>query len=86
MSQSGGVGWGGVGYIEQLGYRGQPSLSAHSTTLVITWNYWGAKFNYNHTPIYLELLREQKFNYNHTLECVKLRHGSFLLSTKRKTQ
>ena len=36
----GGVGW-GVSYTEQLGYRGQPSLSAHSTTLVITWNYWG---------------------------------------------
>ena len=37
--------------------------------LVITQNYWGAKFNYNHTPNYLELLREQKFNYNHTLVC-----------------
>ena len=33
-------GW-GRSYTERLGYGGQPSLSAHSTTLVITWNYWG---------------------------------------------
>ena len=43
-----GVGWGevghgGVGYTQELGYRGQPSLSAHFTTLAITWNYWGSK-------------------------------------------
>ena len=40
-----GVGWVMVGesYTEQLGYRGQPSLSAHFTTLAITWNYWGSK-------------------------------------------
>ena len=35
-------GWGGS-YTEQLGYGGQPSLSAQSTTLIITWNYWGSQ-------------------------------------------
>ena len=29
----------------------------------------GAKFNYNHTLNYLELLAEQKFNYSHTPKC-----------------
>ena len=72
-SCSGGVGWVGV---------------CHNSNLVIETNHhylhtppsWqllgitgGAKFNYNHTPNYLELLREQKFNYNHAPKCVKLR-------------
>ena len=42
-----GVGWGGSwwgeSYTEQLGYRGQPSLSAHFSTLAITLNYWVSK-------------------------------------------
>ena len=72
----GGVGWGGMGcvmegwggsYTEQLGYRGQPSLSTHYTTWSLLKITGRPKFNYNHTPNYLELLREQIFNYNHTL-------------------
>ena len=40
VCHGGGVSWrgGGGSYTEQLGYRGQPSLSTH---LVITQNYWG---------------------------------------------
>ena len=74
-----GMGWSGMGHagvglvIQGWGdtYRAL-SPSAHSTT----WHLLGitqrAKFNYNHTPNDLELLREYKFNYNH-----KLKPGSF---------
>ena len=41
----------------------------------------GVKFSYNHTPNYLELLREQKLNYNHTPKCVKLRSLSVHYTT-----
>ena len=73
----------------------------HSTAWQLLGITEGAKFNYNHTPNYLELLRKPNsiitthlitwnyqgntFNYNHTPECVKLRLGSFLLSTERET-
>ena len=42
----------------------------------------GVKFNYNHTPNYLELLREQKFNYKCILKCVKLRWVFFIVYQK----
>ena len=64
----------GVGWVIQEWddmYRAL-SLSAHSTTWQLLGITGGAKFKYNHTPNYLELLREHKFNYNH-----KLRLGFF---------
>ena len=51
----GGGSWWGGSYTEQLGYRGQPSLSAHFTTLAITWNYWGSKNSITTTHLSVKL-------------------------------
>ena len=82
-------GWGEVGWVWWVDHvQSNLALEANNHYLHTppSWQLLGitrgAKFNYNHTPNYLEFLREQKFNYNHTLKCVKLRLGLFIVYQK----
>ena len=70
-----GVGWGGscrggVGHIQSnMVIEANHHYLYTSPPCQLLGITGGAKFNYNYTLNYWELLGEQKFNYNHTPKC-----------------